>query len=83
MFSLLSLLAYIIMMVILSIPIAFSFASIAKRFSKNETFWFLLGLIPILNIYLLIYILLDKILDCNDKLDLLLKLINQKENNKK
>ena len=72
-FGLMSFLPWLLM----SIPIAIITAFIAKRQGKNETTWFLIGLIPIVNYFIIMWLMISIFLDMYEKLKGIFDLIEE------
>lgn len=64
-------------LVIISIPVAFFLAMIAKRIGKNEVTWFLLGLIPYVNALLILWVFFSIFLDIQHKIGNIVELLKQ------
>ncbi len=55
-------------LLLISIPLAVIIAYIAKRQGNNEGTWFLIGLIPLINYFVLMWLMISIFLDMFDKL---------------
>lgn len=66
-----------LMFLLMSIPIAIIVAIIAKREGKNEVVWFFIGLIPILNYFILMWMMIVIFLDMVDNIKGIFRLLEE------